>query len=102
MEKKEKNLTGRILKVETARGIDDVLYQLITLFVTGSGKEQIILKTNIPELYEGHKIIINYDASKNNLKVFDVDFKKHYMTGFMKNIKIYKKYENQSKHPKFN
>ncbi len=66
-------ITGRVIKVRNAKDLEDRTHTLITLFANGAEKEQIIFNFKIKDLYEGHKINIEYGKEKKYLRIMDID-----------------------------
>lgn len=67
------NITARVIKVRKAEDLEKRTHTLLTLLVDGAEKEQIIFNVDIKDLYEGHKIQIEYVAKTKYLKILDID-----------------------------
>lgn len=58
MTKKYANsITGRIIRLGSAKDLEDRTYTLITLFANGVEKEQILFNFEIKDLHEGIKLL---------------------------------------------
>lgn len=66
-------ITGHVLKVRNAYDLEDRVHTLVTLFSNGVEKEQIIFNFRVKDLYEGHKITIEYGKEKKYLRITDID-----------------------------
>lgn len=82
------NITGRVLKTRYIDDLDEKTHTLVTLLTRGSLEQEVLFSFKVPGIYDGHKIIIEYNRNTRYMKIYDVDFNKFLYDGKIVKNKI--------------